>query len=137
MLSGNSGMAVSKEEACLPPIIGTLECSTHEFDLSPLPGTGRRLYITEVAVKQEFRRRGVARALLRGLEDLARHQDADVLYLHVDTENSGALDLYHRAGFVEIDETAETYNFAEALGLHSGSFAKTRHILMRKAVSKR
>uniref|UniRef100_A0A6U0XL64 N-acetyltransferase domain-containing protein n=1 Tax=Rhizochromulina marina TaxID=1034831 RepID=A0A6U0XL64_9STRA len=126
---------VPEEEAPVPPIIGTLECSTHEFDLAPLSGTTRRLYVTEVAVADGYRRRGVARALLRGVDDWAREQGAEAIYLHVDVENDGALGLYHRAGFVELDETVETYNFAAALGLHSGSFSKTRHVLMCKAVS--
>jgi ribosomal protein S18 acetylase RimI-like enzyme len=120
-------------------LVGTLECSTHEFsrvDMQPALETGARLYITELAVGTGMRRRGVALKLLRAAEAYGRNRGARALYLHVDAANAAALGLYHRAGFRTLRETVETYNFASALGLLSGNYALTKHILMMKEIDK-
>ena len=119
-----------------PPtvLVGTLECSSHEFarvDMRP-DLDGRRLYITEVAVSERMRRRGVALTLLKAAEERARRSGIAALYLHVDAGNPAALGLYRRAGFTPLRETVETYNFASALGLLSGAYALTKHVLMIK-----
>ena len=102
-------------------VVGTLECSTHEFDRAPLRGfEGARFYVTEVAVAPHMRRQGVALQMIRAAEQLAVDRDVRVLYLHVETHNEAAVRLYLRAGFQRVEETAETFNFAAALGLLSG-----------------
>lgn len=53
------------------PIVGTLECSTHEFDRAPLRGhEGERFYVTEVAVAPHMRRQGVALKMIRAAEQV-------------------------------------------------------------------
>mmetsp|Transcript_7457 Transcript_7457/g.18976 ORF Transcript_7457/g.18976 Transcript_7457/m.18976 type:complete len:351 (-) Transcript_7457:432-1484(-) len=118
-------------------IVGTLECSTHEFDRAPLRGyEGERFYVTEVAVAPHMRRRGVALKMIHAAEQVAVNRGVRVLYLHVDAHNDAAIRLYLRAGFQRVEETMETFNFASALGLLSGSFANADHLLLAKKVGK-
>ncbi|CAN0578302.1 unnamed protein product, partial [Ectocarpus sp. 12 AP-2014] len=61
-------------------VLGTLECSRHEFDGTPLAveveeqgaKIASRLYLTEVAVRSDCRRMGVGRVLLELVDDVAR-----------------------------------------------------------------
>jgi ribosomal protein S18 acetylase RimI-like enzyme len=57
------------------------------------------LNIHDLAVLPEYRRKGVARALLQAAEDSARSQGCCRLTLEVLEANSGARALYHRFGF--------------------------------------
>jgi len=116
-------------------IVGTLECSTHEFDGAPFRGyEGESFYVTEVAVAPYMRRQGVALKMIRAAEQLAVDRGMRMLYLHVDAHNEAAIRLYLRAGFQRVEETIETFNFASALGLLSGSFANAEHMLLAKKV---
>jgi ribosomal protein S18 acetylase RimI-like enzyme len=57
------------------------------------------LNIHDLAVLPQYRRRGIARALLHAAEDYARRQGCCRLTLEVLENNSGARDLYRRFGF--------------------------------------
>lgn len=59
------------------------------------------LNIHDLAVLPNYRRRGVARALLQAAEDHARREGCCRLTLEVLESNSGARDLYRRFGFDE------------------------------------
>eukprot|EP00617_Octactis_speculum_P023265 CAMPEP_0185749196 /NCGR_PEP_ID=MMETSP1174-20130828/7936_1 /TAXON_ID=35687 /ORGANISM="Dictyocha speculum, Strain CCMP1381" /LENGTH=345 /DNA_ID=CAMNT_0028425221 /DNA_START=30 /DNA_END=1068 /DNA_ORIENTATION=- len=125
-------------------IVGCLECSYHEFDTCKggalgttatgtlLDDSGRRLYLTEVAVDCRARRRGVGRALLEGAMEEAKKKYYNTLYLHVDVANDAALCFYHKAGFRALKETKATRQFAADLGLTSGDFAAATYLLMSK-----
>lgn len=145
VLTSTASFRLPGEVADRRQIVGTLECSTHEFERAPCLRSScgnnlddfdgaSRLYITEVAVDSAMRRRGIAMSLIRGAEDFARGRGVQELYLHVDAQNEGALRFYERAGFRVVDDSIDTYTFAMALGLHSGSFANVQHILMAKDV---
>ena len=56
-------------------------------------------YITNVAVFPEYRRQGVASALLDKAAEGARSRDCDFLTLEVRTGNEAAVSLYKRHGF--------------------------------------
>ncbi len=56
-------------------------------------------YITDVAVHQQYRRQGVAQALLAVAERTARQQRRHYLGLYVSNSNTGAHRLYEQAGF--------------------------------------
>lgn len=56
-------------------------------------------YIANVAVLADFRRRGVARALMRAAEALARRADYAFLTLEVRVSNQAAIDLYESEGY--------------------------------------
>jgi ribosomal protein S18 acetylase RimI-like enzyme len=68
---------------------------------------GNRYYISNVAVQPEYRRRGIARALMQAsLEHIRRHQAQRVL-LNVRPHNAGALQLYTNLGFKTLEMRGE------------------------------
>lgn len=56
--------------------------------------------ILTLAVDPDFRRQGLARALVEAAAAIARTADADVMFLEVSAENLPAIGLYEGAGFV-------------------------------------
>ncbi|MBI2807224.1 MAG: GNAT family N-acetyltransferase [Planctomycetes bacterium] len=58
-----------------------------------------------LGVVPAFRRRGLARAMMRHALDVVRNQIATRLTLAVDARNTPALDLYRSLGFVETETT--------------------------------
>jgi [ribosomal protein S18]-alanine N-acetyltransferase len=68
-----------------------------------LPGTAtgpENAYIWTIEVLPFFRRKGVARQLLRRMEESAREVNAPAIELHVAERNGEARALYESAGFV-------------------------------------
>ena len=66
------------------------------------PAVGSRephALLTELYVREAHRRRGVAGALIRAAEALARRQGADALYLFTGRQNVGAKAFYERMGY--------------------------------------
>jgi ribosomal protein S18 acetylase RimI-like enzyme len=66
---------------------------------------GRVAFIYDIAVDPEHRRRGYAQAALGEIESWARDHDCVGVQLHVFGVNTGARQLYLRAGYVETDVT--------------------------------
>ncbi len=58
--------------------------------------------ISNVAVHPEFRRRGIARGLVRHALDMIRREGGRKVYLQVDAVNESAVRMYREIGFVEI-----------------------------------
>ena len=56
-------------------------------------------YITNIAVHPDYRRQGLATALVRALDRYADENDLNRLTLEVRASNSAAIDIYRRAGF--------------------------------------
>jgi ribosomal protein S18 acetylase RimI-like enzyme len=80
----------------------------------PPPGT---LYVDALAVAPEFRRRGVASALLAGAEDAAKASGFDGVALDTGLHNDAARSLYERAGYRQREvRRAPTANVAAAIG---------------------
>jgi ribosomal-protein-alanine N-acetyltransferase len=61
---------------------------------------GTIAYIQTIEVHPGSRRRGIAAGLLSHAEDSARTACATAIWLHVDVENSAAIALYERSGYV-------------------------------------
>ena len=82
-------------------IAGTILAGTIEIAMrSPWPWQGdRHGYISNLAVGQGFRRQGIATALLKSCEQVARQWQIGELRLHVMEDNPAARALYREAGF--------------------------------------
>ncbi|MBA3421969.1 MAG: GNAT family N-acetyltransferase, partial [Thermoleophilaceae bacterium] len=70
--------------------------------LRPAPPP-RALYVDSLATASDFRRRGVARALLESAAAHARERSCTHVALETEIENSAARALYRSAGFRETD----------------------------------
>ncbi|HLE23995.1 MAG TPA: GNAT family N-acetyltransferase [Anaerolineales bacterium] len=69
--------------------------------LMPVQGTLGRWVMANVAVRPEFRRRGIARSLVGACLDLARRERVGEVLLQVKTGNLAARELYRRFGFID------------------------------------
>lgn len=67
------------------------------------------LHVTDLGVAAAFRRRGLARYLVRDLRASGEHSGARVILLEVRESNAAALALYAGVGFVELDRRARYY----------------------------
>lgn len=97
-------------------VIGCVDCSTHEFQLSPQwKSTDRELYISDMAIHPAFQGLGLGRALLRSLVSYAESERIQDLYLHVEEHNARAAGLYASEGFAPAAETPATAALYEAM----------------------
>lgn len=117
-------------------IIGSVECSQHEFDRTMLGNSRPQnslLYVTEVAVCPEARRCGVGRMLMKGVEEVAALRAVESIYLHVDVTNHAAIAMYEDSGYFKLDKKRPIYaEFTTVLGLHDGALCGRCHYLMCK-----
>jgi len=82
---GSVTLTVRRVEAVLPP---------------PFPTNApQRLYVCNMAVSEAYRRRGIARAMLDEAERVGRLWGESMIWIHVESDNEGALGLYRAAGF--------------------------------------
>jgi GNAT superfamily N-acetyltransferase len=71
--------------------------------LIPYHHARKKFYlIANVAVRLEYRKRGIGRALTEAAMQHANQQHADETWLHVRDDNQGAIHLYRSIGFVDI-----------------------------------
>jgi ribosomal protein S18 acetylase RimI-like enzyme len=116
-------------------ILGSAECSFHEFYNTQLGSRRPRyglLYLTEVAVHPSARRQGIGLRLLDAMDRLARDRHVETLYLHVDTMNYSALQLYHKAGYQIAPDRDVFLDFTSSLNLHPGATKGRDHFLLYK-----
>lgn len=117
-------------------ILGSAECSFHEFALTRLGRRRRKdsiLYVTEVAVNPAARRRGIGQRLMRAVDNLARQRNIETLYLHVDVTNGPALTLYAKSGYTKVRSDDPMYvEFTKSLNLHPGATKGREHFLLYK-----
>ena len=67
------------------------------------------VYITNVAVFPEFRRRGVGRLLVEFLVGEMKSEKADFVTLEVRKSNLNAISLYEKCGFQKVGERKDFY----------------------------
>lgn len=70
-------------------------------------GRSDRFYISNVAVQAEYRRQGIARALMETALTHVRTHDAHTVLLNVRPQNAGALQLYLDLGFKPLETRAK------------------------------
>jgi ribosomal protein S18 acetylase RimI-like enzyme len=81
-----------------PQVVGTIEVgvrtnSYHKFT------DPRHVYISNLAVSRDFRRRGIAQELLRNCEQLTKSWGYTELHLHVMGNNERGRNLYQKLGY--------------------------------------
>ncbi|HEX7330416.1 MAG TPA: ribosomal protein S18-alanine N-acetyltransferase [Pyrinomonadaceae bacterium] len=72
--------------------------------------TAGELHINNVAVRAEYRRRGIGAALLNRVLDEARRRNAKAAFLEVRSANHAAQALYEKSGFRAIARRADYYS---------------------------
>ena len=86
------------------------------IDSGPIAGyivareTAGELHINNVAVRSEYRRRGIGAALLGRVLDEARRRKANAAFLEVRSANRAAQALYVKHGFRAIARRADYYS---------------------------
>ncbi len=81
------------------------------------------VFITNIAVTAEFRRKGVASLLLNTLIEKFREEKAQYLTLEVRKSNISAINLYEKYGFIKAGERRDFYtNPTENALLYTLSF---------------
>ena len=73
-----------------------------EYGTSP----GRRAYLSRLATRKEYRRRGYGERIAQFILDLAKEKGLKELALGVNCDNTAAVSLYQKLGFA-VYETAE------------------------------
>lgn len=79
-------------------VVGTLEMSCRRYSWYAFHQP-QQIYLSNVAVREEYRRRGVARQLLKSAEQKAVDWGFREIYLHVMADNSRARHLYEQMGY--------------------------------------
>ncbi len=67
------------------------------------------VYITNVAVFPDYRRKGVGETLIKKLIDVTFSENADFITLEVRNSNEGAIKLYTKMGFEEVGKRKNFY----------------------------
>jgi ribosomal protein S18 acetylase RimI-like enzyme len=88
------------------PLAGYVWVENNEIvgnaSLIPFRHEARKYYlVANVAVRPEYRRKGIGRTLTLAAMQHARQKHASAIWLHVRDDNPGAIELYSKLGFVE------------------------------------
>jgi len=85
--------------ANLKILVGTVEISLRSLGGITSVLSAQKAYISNLAVKQEYRNRGIGLLLLQKCEEIARCWNHQMLFLHVRPDNEVALSLYNKIGY--------------------------------------
>lgn len=64
--------------------------------------SGRRVYVSRLIIKKEYRNRGIGGTLLSFLTEKAKEMGFEEMTVGVDKDNVSALHLYRKFGFIEV-----------------------------------
>ena len=70
----------------------------------PVEAGSPRWVLANVAVRPEFRRRGIARGMVQACLELAQNRGGQEMILQVESDNEAAIRLYHDLGFQPLTE---------------------------------
>lgn len=59
----------------------------------------QRIYVSEIRVKEVYRRQGIGTELLKAVEKKAQDMGLEAVYLHAEANNPDAVRLYERIGY--------------------------------------
>ena len=101
----------------LSEVFAGLICITDEAnDDAPVPPDVRSAYILTLGVVDGYRRRGLARELLRrSIEHYEGDARVKLVYLHVIPYNTAAIRLYERNGFERLQELSDFYRIGDKM----------------------
>lgn len=68
----------------------------------------KSLYIAELMVREDSRGKGLGKVLINKAINVAKNEKYTDIYIRVWDENEPALQLYKKAGFIEVDEMFQT-----------------------------
>ena len=114
--------------------IGTVEFSPTDFLNTAYQyiGAERKLYVADLAIREDARRMGLATKIIKSVENYAKGHNYDEIYLHVDVGNYVARKLYNKLGFIELSQDDEhVISFTESRLQKSAS----AFILLKKTIS--
>jgi len=80
---------------------GDLAGALAAYELVKFEAERSEIYIYDLAVRQEFRRRGIATALIEALKILARSKGAWMIFVQADPPDEPAVALYRKLGVEE------------------------------------
>lgn len=63
---------------------------------------GRRIYVSRMIVKKEYRNRGIGSEILTFLIEKAKEMDYSEMTIGVDKDNTNAIHLYRKFGFTQV-----------------------------------
>lgn len=84
-------------------VAGFITFRVEELDFELITKPIKCIYISDLAVYPEFRRQGMAQALIKQAEDYARSKDLIYIRLSAMAQNTPALNLYKQIGFREYE----------------------------------
>ena len=117
LASRNEHGEVAKGNSFYGNIVGTVElCGGTDFRNTSMQtiGAQRKLYISNLAVREDARRLGLASSFMRTIEDYCKANSFEELYLHVNLGNDAGLQFYRRHGFTKIGNADWARHFTEA-----------------------
>lgn len=90
---------------------GEIAAECHLVYDNPEYGTvpGKRAYLSRMATRKEYRRRGCGTVIARFIIDLAKEKGYEELALGVNCDNTAALSLYQKLGFSVYDTAEDDY----------------------------
>ena len=90
---------------------GEIAAECHLVYDNPEYGTipGKRAYLSRMATRKEYRRRGYGTEIARFILDLAKEKGIEVLALGVNCDNAPALHLYRKLGFSVYETVQDDY----------------------------
>ncbi|MDR0277489.1 MAG: GNAT family N-acetyltransferase [Paucimonas sp.] len=101
LMPGAGRFLIAREGGRIVAAIGYLHYD-HRF--AQLDYRGRRVVeVVRLFVEPEYRRGGLGRRLYEALQDMAREDGVEVLYLHTHPFLPGAIAFWERLGFVVVD----------------------------------
>ena len=99
-------LADDKFIALVASVDGEMVGALAGYELVKFEAERSEIYIYDLAVREEHRRRGVATALIEALKPIAREKGAWMIYVQADPPDAPAVALYDKLGVRE-----EVYHF--------------------------
>lgn len=84
--------------ALVAQIEGEMVGALAGYELVKFEGERSEIYIYDLAVREQFRRRGVATALIEALKPIARDKGAWAIFVQADPPDAPAVALYEKLG---------------------------------------